>query len=142
MAERRHPTPDLWKVWEKAARQRLQKAIDAASGCVPVGLDLQSLVRRGEPGPTLVGVAHAGQDVLVVGAGRHSRPARAWHGRVSRYCVAHARCPVLAVPPPAMAQTAGHGLRAWSFRHRELTVARALPPGPDSEKLRRDGRGG
>ncbi|HKA98543.1 MAG TPA: universal stress protein [Streptosporangiaceae bacterium] len=76
--------------------------------------------------PALVEVAHGDRDLLVVGAGRHGRLARAWHGRVSRYCVACARCPVLTVPPPALARTAGHGLRAWSFRHRELTVARAL----------------
>lgn len=141
MAERRHPSPDLWKVWEKAARHRLQKAINSAWGCVPAGLDLQPLVRRAEPGPGLVEVAHGRHDLLVVGAGRHATVARAWHGRVSRYCVAHARCPVLTVPPPALAQTAGHGLRAWSSRHRELTVDRALPCGPDGQKLRRDRRG-
>jgi len=138
MAERRHPSLDLRKVWEKAARQRLQKAINAAWGCIPVGLDLQPLVRRGEPGPALIDVAYASQDLLVIGSGRHGRPVRAWHGRVSRYCVAHAPCPVLTVPPPALAQTAGHGLRAWSFRHRELTVDRVLPDGPDGEKLGRD----
>jgi nucleotide-binding universal stress UspA family protein len=138
MADRRYPSPELRKVWGKAARQRLQRAVDAAWGCVPTGLDLQLLVLRGEPGPALVEAADAGHDLLVVGAGRHDRLARAWHGRVSRYCVAHAQCPVLTVPPPALAQTAGRGLRAWSFRHRELTVDRALPGGPGGERLGRD----
>jgi len=138
MADRRNPSSALRKVWADAARQRLQEAIDAAWGCVPAGLDLQILIWRGEPGPALVDVACARHDLLVIGAGRHGRLARAWHGRVSRYCMAHAPCPVLAVPPPALAQTAGHGLRAWSFRHRELTVDRALPCGPGGETLGRD----
>jgi hypothetical protein len=34
--------------------------------------------------------------------------------------------------------TAGHVLRAWSFRHRELTLDRALSGGPDGQKLGRD----
>jgi hypothetical protein len=65
--------------------------------------------------------------------------ARIGHGRVSRYCLAHARCPVLSVPTAALAHAAAHGLRAWSFRHRELTVHRALPE-PDGQKLGPDHR--
>jgi hypothetical protein len=80
-------------------------------------------------------MAWSSDDLLVVGAGRRGLRAAIWHGRVSRYCLASARCPVLAVPP-ALASTAGRGLRAWSFRHRELTVARALPE-PDRAKLDR-----
>src|SRR5262245_12201681 len=95
----------------------------------------RSASRRGSPTPS-----RFSGDLLVVGAGRRGRMARIWHGRVSRYCLAHALCPVITVPPPALAQTAGHGLRAWSFRHRELTVDRALPGGPDGEKLGRDHR--
>jgi len=135
--ERRRPSAGLRRIWEEAARRRLQEAFDAAWGCVPDGLALRPVVLRGEPGPALVGVACSSDDLLVVGTGRRGPLARIWHGRVSRYCLAHARCPVLTVPPPALARTAGHGLRAWSFRHRELTVARALPE-PDGEKLGRD----
>jgi Universal stress protein family len=98
------------------------------------------MVIRGEPGPVLIDVASFTGDLLVVGAGRRGRTTRIWHGRVSRYCLAQALCPVLTVRPPALAQTARHGLRAWSFRHRELTVKRALPSGPDGEKLGRDRR--
>ena len=45
-------------------------------------------------------------------------------GRVTRYCLRHAGCPVLAVPPAALSSTAG--LRGWAFRHRELTLDRAI----------------
>jgi hypothetical protein len=45
-----------------------------------------------------------------------------------RHCLAHARCPVLAVPPPDLAQHAGHGLRGWAFRHRGLDPGQATLP--------------
>ena len=141
LAERRHPSPPcLRQVWKEAAHQRLREALDAAWGGDPAGPALRLMIIRGEPGPALINVASFTGDLLVVGAGRRGRTARIWHGRVSRYCLAHALCPVLTVPPPALAQTAGHGLRVWSFRHRELTVDRALPGGPDGEKLGRDRR--
>jgi len=141
LAERRHPSPPcLRQVWKEAAHQRLREALDAAWGGDPAGPALRLMTIRGEPGPALINVASFTGDLLVVGAERRGRTARIWHGRVSRYCLAHALCPVLTVPPPALAQTAGHGLRAWSFRHRELTVDRALPGGADGEKLGRDPR--
>jgi hypothetical protein len=87
---------------------------------------LRLMIIRGEPGPALIDVASFTGDLLVVGAGRRGPMARIRHSRVSRHCLAHALCPVLTVPAPALAPTAGHGLRAWSFRHRELTVDRAL----------------
>ena len=31
---------------------------------------------------------------------------------------------VMAVPPPALDQAAGHGLRGWAFRHRALDGGR------------------
>jgi nucleotide-binding universal stress UspA family protein len=118
LAERRCPSSHLRKVWQEAASQRLHQALDAAWGCVPAGLDLQLITVRGDTGPALVEVAGSADDMLVVGAGRRGRLARIWHGRVSHYCVAHAVCPVLTVPPPA--------LRPRSLRHRELTLDQAL----------------
>ena len=40
--------------------------------------------------------------------------------RVGRYCLAHAACPVVAVPPADLDQAAGHGLRGCGLP----------PPGP------------
>ena len=74
----------------------------------------------------LAGLACCADDLLVVGAGRRGSLARVWGGKVTRYCLAHARCPVLAVPPPALAREAGRGLRGFAYRHRELTLERAL----------------
>jgi len=55
------------------------------------------------------------------GQGTAGRWPRVVCGKVSRYCLAHARCPVLAVPPPALPQEMSHGLLGWGFWHRPLT---------------------
>ena len=74
-------------------------------------------------------VADSDDDLLVVGAGRRGVFSRIAACRVSRYCLAHATCPVVAVPPSALAQM-GRGLRGWAFRHRHLSLDRAsLPAG-------------
>jgi hypothetical protein len=49
------------------------------------------------------------------------------HRSVSRYCLAHARCPVLAVPPSALMDEMAHGLRSWHRRHA------LIPNTPDLE---------
>lgn len=125
LAERRSPSPYLRRLWADAARQRLTDALEAAWGVVPSDLDIQPVVIRGEPGPALVQITDSGDDLLVVGAGGRGKLTRMWRGKVSRYCLAHARCPVLAVPP-ANARQMGVGLRGWALRHRELTLDRAL----------------
>jgi len=66
-----------------------------------------------------VRVADSDDDLLVVGAGRRGALGRMTSCRVSRYCLAHARCPVVAVPPSDLARL-GHGLRGWALRHRAL----------------------
>jgi nucleotide-binding universal stress UspA family protein len=131
LAERRCPSNALRKAWQAAARRRLREALGAAWGCVPAGLHLQLITVRGDTGPALADVADSAADVLVVGAGRRGPLARIWHGRVSRYCVAHAVCPVITVPPPAM--------RARSLRRRELSLDHALSEW-DGETLGRDRR--
>jgi nucleotide-binding universal stress UspA family protein len=126
LAERRCPSPALRRAWADAAGDRLTAALDAAWGSVPPDLDIQLVVIRGETGPALVHLADSGDDLLVVGAGRPGRLARMWHGRVSRYCLAHARCPVVAVPQPATARQMGLSPARWALRHRELTLDQAM----------------
>ena len=46
--------------------------------------------------------------------------------RVTGYCVARAGCPVITVPPPALARDLGHGPVAWAFWHRSLTPEQVL----------------
>jgi nucleotide-binding universal stress UspA family protein len=126
LAERRFPIPELRRVWAEAAGERLGEALATACGDAPTGLDITRVIIRGDPGPSLVQVADSDGDVLVVGAGRRGLMFRMWHGQVSRYCLSHARCPVLAVPHPPTAKELGLSPGGWTARHRELTVERAL----------------
>ncbi|HEY7360591.1 MAG TPA: universal stress protein, partial [Streptosporangiaceae bacterium] len=65
-----------------------------------------------------------------VGAGRRDALGRMAFSRVSRYCLAHAQCPVVAIPPPALASELRHGRFSWLFRHRPLTPEQILRDQP------------
>ncbi|MET9084174.1 universal stress protein [Streptomyces sp. NPDC004237] len=126
LAARRAPAPPpLVEEWQRTARERLLGVLDEVFGeAGPAGVPLHGLVVRATPGPALVETADRDDDILVVGAGR-----RGWHrafsGRVARYCLAHAHCPVLAIPPSPLedALAAAHRRNAW---HLPLDV-RKLP---------------
>jgi len=68
---------------------------DAALGAA--GYDVEVEVRIGPAGPCLIDAAQ-GAELLVVGCREHHPLYRLVHGSVSQYCVAHAPCPVVAVP--------------------------------------------
>ncbi|MFF4508880.1 universal stress protein [Streptomyces sp. NPDC001401] len=100
LAARRSPAAAvLVPEWERLARERLLKALRDVFGSTDSGLPGQALVARGAPGRALVQIADRERDVIVVGAGRRGRLYRALWPSVGRYCLAHAGCPVLAVPP-------------------------------------------
>lgn len=82
-----------------AAAERLREVLDTAFGGSPAGVALSGLAVRGTPGAALVDTAREPGDLLVVGTGPRSPLLRALRPSVSRYCLAHASCPVLAVPP-------------------------------------------
>jgi nucleotide-binding universal stress UspA family protein len=129
LADRSHPSPVLRRVWADAARGRLATALHAAFGGLPPELPTRPHVIRGEPGRCLVDLADEPTDLLVIGTGRQSAIGRLVHGRVSRYCLAHAGCPVLAVPPSPLDREIGAlGLRAWALRRRALHPADIASP--------------
>jgi nucleotide-binding universal stress UspA family protein len=99
---RRAPCPDLLALWERMACARLRNSFDEAFGGYPDGVAVRPVVVRAAPGYGLVELADRPDDLLVLGAGERGWPARWFHGGTSRYCVSHARCRVLAVPPPAL----------------------------------------
>jgi nucleotide-binding universal stress UspA family protein len=84
-----------------ALHQPISTAFVDALGEIPADLEIRTAVIVGVPGPALVKFARRDDDLLVVGAGEQSRWRR-WS--VSRYCVRHARCPVLSVPLPEFAR--------------------------------------
>ena len=123
-AERSHPSPYLRRIWRDAAKQRLADAFDAGLGGLPDDVAVLARIERGEPGPVLVDVAESPDDLLVVGTGRRSPIGRALRKSIGRYCLAHAKCPVLAVPPSALMEQLGNGRmpRSWSLRGRRVPL--------------------
>jgi nucleotide-binding universal stress UspA family protein len=119
LAERRTPSPYLRKMWRNAAWNRLLDAFDAGLGGFPPDVPVEPRVVRGEAGPVLVDSTGDPGDLLVVGTGRRGLR-RAMSRSVSRYCLAHARCPVTAVPPSDLMEEAARGLHRWPLRHRVL----------------------
>ena len=116
LAERRHSSPYLRQIWKDAAWERLTSAFDDGLGGMPADLQVEPHVERGETGAVLVDIASHPEDLLILGTG-HRRPVgRVFRRSVARYCLAHAKCPVLAVPPSALMDELGHGLRSWQLR--------------------------
>ena len=120
------PSGYLRKVLRDDACQRLQDALIAAWGEVLDDPPVMPLVECGAAGPVLVKVARCPGDLLVVGAGHRRALGQMVGRRVSRYCIAHAQCPVLVIPPPALAREVGHGRLVGVFWHRTLTPDRVL----------------
>lgn len=127
MADRRAPNPILRKVWQESAWQRLSESIEAAwGGGSPDELQTWPVVVRGSAGEVLVGLANRPDDVIIVGAGRRGVLARLFHGKVARYCLAHAGCPVLAVPPSLLERYVGRWPFARAIRHHGLSADEAF----------------
>jgi nucleotide-binding universal stress UspA family protein len=85
---------------------------------IPPGgdLDVRAQALRGVAGPVLVAAASAPEDLLITGTGGRAVIGRVRGRTTGRYCLAHAGCPVLAVPPSALTDELGHGLRSWHLR--------------------------
>ncbi|ANB10637.1 hypothetical protein SAM40697_6684 [Streptomyces ambofaciens] len=119
LTSRRSPGSSvLTEEWERIAGERLLKALDDVLGPRGPEVRVRALVARGLPGPTLVGIACGEDDVLVVGTGRRGLLHRTLWPSTSRYCLARATCPVLAVPPsPLQAELeAAHRRNFWRLR--------------------------
>jgi nucleotide-binding universal stress UspA family protein len=125
-AERSRPSPYLRKIWREEARKRLWAAFDDGLGGLPADIHLEPHVERGDTGQVLVEVADQPGDLLVIGTGRRGLLVRTLRKSVGRYCLAHARCPVLAVPPSALMDEMGGGLRARLLRRRANDIAAEL----------------
>ena len=80
------------------AAERLLAALDTAFGDTGPEIPFQGLVVRGAAGRALVETADRPDDLLIIGAGPRG-PLRTLFPSVTRYCVTHATCPVLTVPP-------------------------------------------
>ena len=117
------PADPLVLQWRDDAWQRLWHALDLAFGGLPPDITAEPLIMWGNPGPVLVGTAGRDGATLVVGAGRRGAAGRLRPGQVGRYCLAHASCPVIAVPSPALDRATARAVRGWVRRDNG-------PPGP------------
>jgi nucleotide-binding universal stress UspA family protein len=117
VADRRYPNPELRHVWKRAAWDRLWRAVELAFGGAPTDIEFMPQVLRGDAGQVLTEVTAQPGDVLVIGTGRHGTLRRLLACHVSRYCLGHACCPVIAVPPSPLEEEL-HGLHGWRLRHR------------------------
>jgi nucleotide-binding universal stress UspA family protein len=79
---------------EAAQREAVAEAFDS----VRPGLGWRLEYFAGEPGPILVAES-IGASLLVVGTKEHVGLSRLISGSVSHYCLSHAHCPIVAVPP-------------------------------------------
>ncbi len=125
IADYRAPCPELRRAWIQAAWDRLWRAIDLGIGGPPGDLAFTAQIFRGQAGQVLSQLAVEPGDVLVIGAGRRGPMRRLAACKVSRYCLGHAHCPVIAVPPAPLAAEA-HGLHGWMLRHRVQPEAAGL----------------
>ena len=119
---------ELGRACRDLACQRLRDALMAVWGEVPDDPRVQPHVEtRACVGWVLVNLASRPDDVLVVGAGRRGALGRLAFSRVGRATAsAHAQCPVVAIPPPALAGELGHGRLAWMFWRRSLAPEQVL----------------
>ncbi|HEX6870761.1 MAG TPA: universal stress protein [Micromonosporaceae bacterium] len=94
---------DLWRQESaELAATAVRHAFDLALGGVPPDLAVEFAVAEGDPAAALVACAEHEDDVLVIGAS-HRHGWRSYFG-VTRWCVRRASCPVIVVPPPALAR--------------------------------------
>jgi len=92
-----------WLVAESAGYQVIEQSIAEALGSPPTDLDVvQSVVEFVSPGRALVYLSNDPGDLIVVGAKVIRRFGRLRRSGADTYCVRHAACPVLVVPPPAL----------------------------------------
>ena len=101
-AQRRAMSTTLVRLCEREAKARLARCFDEAMGGPPTDLVPVPVIVRGRPGPVLLEIADECDGLLVVGAGERRWPYRLVHGATARFCLARARCRVLAVPPPPL----------------------------------------
>jgi nucleotide-binding universal stress UspA family protein len=126
-AGRRYPS-FLTDEWADAAGQRLLTAFDEGLGGPPEQLPTQPMIVRGPAGRVLVAIAERESDLLVVGHSRGGWLHRAYYGSPPRYCLTHAACTVIVVPPSTLARDIQR-LRSSPRPWRRLTRAEASQTG-------------
>lgn len=116
---------ELRSVLVNAAREYVAKTFVEALGCEPAAVAAEVAVCEGLPGRALVAIADQAQDLVVVGGSGARRVTGRRRAAVARWCSREAVCPVVIVPPPAMARRAGRRLTKDVVREADLFLTTA-----------------
>jgi nucleotide-binding universal stress UspA family protein len=87
-----------------AITEQVSTAFDEALGGVPADLDVHVLVEAGPAEMVLRAAANRPGHVLILGACSRRRLGALTHGAMLRRTLRSAVCPVVIIPPPAMAR--------------------------------------
>jgi nucleotide-binding universal stress UspA family protein len=125
-------TPPSQDLCEQLARSYVDHVFCEAMGALPQDVPVEIFVAYQPARQALTTAAYRDADLLVVGASRH-HPWWPLRRSVGHYCAAHARCPVLIVPPHQTARELGLTGRPWG-RLRKRREFASLLPGTSSHK--------
>jgi nucleotide-binding universal stress UspA family protein len=99
--------------------QMIRSAFLSACGAVPADIEVHCETTWQTVCGAMAASATDPRDLIVVGNSGRGAWHALWSGSVSRGCLHHARCAVLAVPAPELARTADRNHR-WRLRRRDL----------------------
>ncbi|HYJ67967.1 MAG TPA: universal stress protein [Nocardioidaceae bacterium] len=122
---------------EQDALRTVERAFVQAMGDVPDDVSVSPTALLGSPGQVLVQAAFQDEDLLVVGA-QPRRRLRGFRRSIGRYCLDHAKCPVLLVPPNDLARKVDRMHRPWRWRDLDKLFA----DGGSTRQRPTDGGGG
>jgi nucleotide-binding universal stress UspA family protein len=89
----------------RAAAEQVRSAFTEAVGELPPDLEIDIVVLMGPPGCALVSVADRESDLLIIGGCGARRLGRLRTAATARFCARHSICPVVIVPPSALARS-------------------------------------
>lgn len=94
-------------------RERARKALERLAAQLPPALSRVIIVTLGNPAREITAVAHRiGADLIVIGTHGRTMMARFFHGSIAETVVGAAPCPVLTLPPEALAETSDRASQA------------------------------
>ena len=113
-----------------AALALVEGAFAEALGGAPPDLPVEVVVRDGHAARVLVGTANRESDLIVIGGCGTRRLPRLRSTAVARFCAREAGCPVVIVPPNALARSAHTDrLARDTAEDAQDFLLRQMPPG-------------
>ena len=114
----------------EAASAGVETAFAEALGGVPSDLPVEVIVRVGHAARTLVYTADREDDLIVIGGCGPRRLTRRRSTAIARYCAREAGCPVIIIPPNALARAArAERLARDAAGDAQDFLLRQMPPG-------------